>query len=458
MDYFSFFVLKVVVAGAGHIGQSLIHYLSLDYDIVVIDIKEDLLEKIQQRYDVQTIVGSASDPKILRKAQLDEKTAFIAVTNNDDVNLLSCQFAKAIGNPSFKVLRLHVETYDQAYKEEIMKKEWGIDLVFCPELKAQESILKSFHIPYAFDTYGFGKGQLILMGIQILPKSPFLGKSLLSVQKVMNAYNMKLVRLIRGHDAFVPKLHQTLNMNDALYFFCETKDYPAIMELFGFLREERNPIIFLGANTITHGILKALENDDRPFVVIDEKAEALNALSPYFPRVLFLHGNVFNPEILKAAHVEESSHMVCVTEDDTQNILTSLMAHTYGVPHCITLVRRIGYLSPLFAMGIEKMIHPSHSVLGEILQCLTKDYVHTFYPMEGESSGMVIEALVQSHSRALGMHVEDIDSAELHVLCVLRGQDILWSPSVLHCGDLVVVSVIPSFYQRFQWLFGYEKK
>lgn len=450
--------MKVVIAGAGHVGQSLIHYLSLDYDIVVIDNRGDILDRIQQRYDVQTICGSASDPKILHQAQLDEKAAFIAVTNNDDVNILSCQFAKAIGNPCFKAIRLHMDTYFKPRYQDMITKEWGIDLIFCPELNAQESIMKSFDMPYAFDSYFFFKEKLILLGIQILPKSPFVGKTLLSVQKVMGPHNVKLVRLIRGHNAFIPKFSHTLAVNDALYFLAEKDHCNTIMERFGFLKEEKEPIIFLGANTITEGILKALEEQQRPLVVIDEEEEALSSLAPHFPNVLFLQGSAFNPEILGAAHIEKSSYMICVTEDDTKNILASLMAHTYGVPHCITLVRSIGYLSPLFAMGIEKMIHPSQIIIGKLLQRLTKDYVNTFYPMEGESSGMVIEAAVHSKSRALGMDVEDINCPELHVLCIVRGEDIVWSPEDIHCGDCVLLSVAPSAYQRFQWLFGYEKE
>ena len=450
--------MKIIIAGAGHVGQSLIHYLSLDYDIVVIDIKEDLLEKIQQRYDVQTISGSASDPKVLYQAQLDDKAAFIAVTNNDDVNILSCQFAKTIGNPFFKAVRLHMDTYSKSRYQNLITQEWGIDLIFCPELNAQQSILKSFEIPYAFDNYNFSNDNLILVGIQILPKSPFVDKTLLSVQKVMNPYAIKMVRLIRGHNAFIPKFTHTLSVNDALYFLAQKENCSIIMERFGFLKEEKGPVIFLGANTINEGILKVLEKDQRPLVVIDENENALNRLAPHFPHVLFLHGNTFNPEILAAAHIEDSSYMIACSEDDTKNILTSLMAHTYGVPHCITLVRSIGYLSPLFTMGIEKMIHPSQIIIAELLQRLTKNYVNTFYPMEGESSGMVIEASITSQTRVLGMDVEEINCPELHVLCVVRGSTILWSPDVMQCGDSVVLSVIPSAYQQFQWLFGYEKK
>ena len=73
--------MKVIICGAGKVGTSIAkHLVSQKNDVTVIDQSLDLISEIREKVDLNTIIGSASNPSILKKAGADETDMIIAVT------------------------------------------------------------------------------------------------------------------------------------------------------------------------------------------------------------------------------------------------------------------------------------------------------------------------------------------------------------------------------------------
>ena len=443
--------MKLVICGAGQVGQSLVHYLAADYDMVVIDVDGALLEKVQERYDVQTIRGSASDPGVLRKANFTRDTILIAVTGNDDVNLMACQLTQALFSSRCKVARLRNEHYFQEEWKAILQHHFAIDLIFSPERNAAESIVDSFSLPYAFDTFSFLEDKILLIGFQIDHRSPFIHQTINTITQSLPS--LKIIRLIRNYQAFIPKASDTLGVNDALYLLVHKVHKRAVMKAFGYDQEELTPVILFGASLINAYVIQALEDTKHTFTVIDEDPQKMTQFSSLCPKAYFVKGNPLNPELLGATNIHESSYAISATSDDTTNILSALMAHSYGVEHCIALVRGIRYFSPLFSMGMEKMILPSQLIVARLLQKITKTYILSLYPLQGDDSGTVIEALVQQTSRALGP-TKAMEDKFLQILALEREEEILWNPKELQEGDRVLLTTLGDGYKRFQRWFS----
>jgi trk system potassium uptake protein TrkA len=446
--------MKIVICGAGHVGQNLVHYLSSDYEIVLIDKDRSILEKTQANYDVQTICGNSSDLNILKKAQIQEDSAIVAVTESDEVNIITCQLAGFIFGASFKAARLRNESFFQETWHEKIKESFQIDLIFSQERNAAEAILQSFHVPYAFDTYYFASKELILIGIQIDSKSAIIHHTINSIYHVLAAFDVKIIRIIRNYQAFIPHKNDQIIANDALYFITPSSQKREVMKALGYAHESSKSVIIFGASAVSKHVLTTLADTECAVVVIDESAEQIKKIAPYCSKALFLKGSPLNPDVLKEANVSKATYAIATTSDDTVNILSALMAHSYGVVHCLALMQRIGYLSPLFALGIEKMIHPAQLIMAFLLQKLTKKYVLSFYPLEGEFSGMVIESIVQEKSKAIGLSTEVLDDERIQVLAVVRDRQIIWNSTILQLGDCVILTTLPDGYQVFQRLFG----
>ena len=94
--------MKVIIVGAGRTGRSLVEALAKkNYDITIIDKQKNLVDDITDSYNVSGVVGSGASKDTLMKAGADTADVLIALTPVDEINLLSCMQAKALGAVGF---------------------------------------------------------------------------------------------------------------------------------------------------------------------------------------------------------------------------------------------------------------------------------------------------------------------------------------------------------------------
>ena len=99
--------MKIVIGGASGVGKSFVGYLSLgNNDIVVVDEDAAKLDDIAKEYDIQPVTGSISNPDIQEAVGMKKADMMIAVTENDEVNLVACQVAYTLFGVPRKIARV----------------------------------------------------------------------------------------------------------------------------------------------------------------------------------------------------------------------------------------------------------------------------------------------------------------------------------------------------------------
>ena len=99
--------MNIIICGAGRVGYTISKILSeQNHSITVIDQSSDDIQKINEDLDVKAIVGKATYPSILEKADAANADMIIAVTRNDEINMLICQIAYTVFNIQKKSLEL----------------------------------------------------------------------------------------------------------------------------------------------------------------------------------------------------------------------------------------------------------------------------------------------------------------------------------------------------------------
>ena len=90
--------MKIIIVGAGKVGEYLFTDLNTeDNDIILIEKKQDILNEMLSKYDIMGISGSGTNYDVLEEAGVNECEVFISVTESDEVNIISCIFAKKMG-------------------------------------------------------------------------------------------------------------------------------------------------------------------------------------------------------------------------------------------------------------------------------------------------------------------------------------------------------------------------
>lgn len=132
-----------IIVGCGRLGANLANALSdAQGNVIIMDINKDAFRKLSPSFGGLAITADATDLDTLQEAGMDKASTVIAVTNNDNVNVMVAQLAREL----FKVREVIARLYDP--ERECVYQELGIETI-CPavlSMKEIDKILGKNHI------------------------------------------------------------------------------------------------------------------------------------------------------------------------------------------------------------------------------------------------------------------------------------------------------------------------
>ena len=158
--------LKIVVVGAGKVGDTLVNRLADEgHNLVIIDKNVERLNQLADQCDCMCIPGNGASHEILEEAGVSEADLFIAVTESDELNLLCCTLAKQFNNKLSVIARVRNPEYvrDVSY----LRSRLGIEMIINPEYEAAVEASRMLFLPAAISVNSFAHGQAELVKIQI---------------------------------------------------------------------------------------------------------------------------------------------------------------------------------------------------------------------------------------------------------------------------------------------------
>ena len=106
--------MQIIVVGCGKVGRNIVTQLIKENNnVTVIDTNADLIHHISTNYDVMGIIGNGSSFNVLRQADLKHADMLIAVTESDEVNLLTCVIAKLNNSGCHTIARVRSPHYSR---------------------------------------------------------------------------------------------------------------------------------------------------------------------------------------------------------------------------------------------------------------------------------------------------------------------------------------------------------
>ncbi|WP_257012076.1 NAD-binding protein, partial [Snodgrassella alvi] len=105
--------MKILILGCGQVGSTIASNLArmTNNDVTIIDINESALQQINQRLDVQTIVGNGAWPSVLSAAGAQDADMILALTQNDETNMAACRIAYALFNTPNRIARIRYSDF-----------------------------------------------------------------------------------------------------------------------------------------------------------------------------------------------------------------------------------------------------------------------------------------------------------------------------------------------------------
>lgn len=451
--------MKIVILGAGQVGASVAESLeSEDNDITVVDIDRARLRALQDRLDLRTVTGSASHPSVLAEAGIGDADLLIAVTQSDETNLVACKLAAQLFNVPRRVARLRAA--DFLGDEQVLGSEgFGIDLAICPEQVLSDYITKLVEFPEALQVLDFADGLVSLVGVRAYVGGPLVGRPVEDIRKHMPSIDARIVAIFRGGSAIAPDGGTVIEAGDEVFCLAAEKDIRQVMRELRRMDKPVERIMIAGGGKIGLRLARSLERDYSVRIVEHNKARC-EYLATQLGRALLLQGDATDEELLEEENIAEMDLFAAVTNDDENNIMSSLLAKRMGARRVVALINRRSYVDLLQSGQIDIAISPAQATIGKLLAHVRRGDVVAVHSLR-RGAAEAIEAVVHGDRESCRVSGRRIDEIELPpgatIGAIVRGEEVLMAHHDIRieAGDHVIVFVadkktLPKVEKLFQ--------
>ena len=353
--------MKIVLVGGGKVGFALCRSLVAEkHDVVLIEQNEAVLNHIVSRFDIMGLLGNGADFTILEQAGVQECDIFIALTEYDEVNMISAVLAKKMGAKE-TIVRVRNPEYSNAYFKE--KNILGFSLIVNPELLAARAISNIIDFPNALSVERFAGGRVSLMEFVIKDSSGLCQMPISDFRKKFG--NIIVCAMERDHQLMIPSGDVTIQDKDRIFVTGNRVD----MMLFHNYFKSRavKSLLIVGAGKIAYYLLGILKDSRIDTKVIEINPERARFFSEKFPNLYIVQGDGTAKDILLEESAPSYDAVATLTGVDEENIITSMFLDRVGVQKNITKVNRTSLLEIIHAPDFSSIITPKSIAVDTIM-------------------------------------------------------------------------------------------
>jgi len=410
--------MKVIVCGAGKVGTSIAkHLVDQGNEVTVVDQSKKLIAQIKEKLDLKTIIGSASYPSVLENAGCRDADMIIAVTLQDEINMVACQMAHTFFKTPRKIARLRSEDFlNPIWRDLYNADNMPIDLIISPELEVAKSIERQIKTPGVYDIVPFFDGHAQLMNINIHENCPLIDTDLKSIHELFQEdedanknLRASIIGIFRNEKLFIPKKNDALNLNDTIFLLTDNKHVHRAMSAFGLNEEPIDKIIIIGGGNIGFNLAKDLEESDSDIsvTIVENNEDRANFIADGLKEALILKGDGLDQSILDEANISNADMILALTNDDETNIIIAAIARKNNCESLI-LVNNSEYNNLKDVLGIGRVVDPRMITVSKILKHIHRGKIESVYSI-GNNQAEIIHAQALKTSKLINKSIKEND-------------------------------------------------
>ena len=428
--------MNIIICGAGRVGFTIAKLLSEQgHSITVIDQSSDDIQKINDSLDVKAIVGKATYPSILEKANASETDMIIAVTRNDEINMLICQIAFSIFNIPKKIARIRSQDYlNPKFTRVYSKENLPIDVIISPEIEIAKSIQRKLEAPGALDSVPFAENKIRLLEILIKDSCQSIDIKFDELTKKYPKLEANVIGINREDNFFIPKKTDTVKKDDKIYVIINSLQMSETLEAFGHKEKISNKILIIGGGNIGYNLAKNIEEtlETVRVKIVEKNKERAEYLANELNDSIIINGNGLDEEVLAEANLDEAETVLALTNDDEDNLMVSVLVEKFAKDQkeiedkrTMALINKPNYSLLQSSLKIDDLIDPRMNTVSSILKHVHKGTIENAYTISnGEYE--VIEAEIIETSELINKDLKNSNlPEEIKIGAVLREEKVI---------------------------------
>ncbi len=437
--------MNIIICGAGRVGFTIAKLLSeQNHSITVIDQSSEDIQKINDTLDVKGIVGKATYPAILEKADGTNTDMIIAVTKNDEINMLVCQIAHTVFKIPKKIARIRSQDYlNPKFSNVYNTENLPIDVIISPEIEIAKSIQRKLEAPGALDNVPFAENKIRLLEINVDKSCPLIGIKLNELTKKFPKLEANILGVIRNEKFIILKKNDIMKENDKAYVIINSSQMEQTLTAFGHNETISNKILIIGGGNIGFNLAKNIEKsfESVRIKIIEKNKERAEFIASQLNNSIIINGNGLDEDVLSEANLEEIQTVLALTNDDEDNLMVSVLVEKFSKDkRTMALINKPNYALLQSSLKIDDLIDPRMNTVSSILKHVHKGTIETAYSiLSGEYE--VIEAEIIETSELINKELKKANLPdEIRIGAILRDKDIIIPRSnfIFQKDDIVV--------------------
>ncbi|MEE8835666.1 MAG: Trk system potassium transporter TrkA [Eubacteriales bacterium] len=436
--------MQIIVVGCGKVGRAIVAQLSTeDNNVTIVDVDADVVRDISTIYDVMGVVGNGTSYATLKEAGLDVADMIIAVTESDEVNLLTCVIAQQkVG--CHTIARVRNPIYSE--ESDFLKSELHLSMTINPEYEAAHEMLNLIRFPNAIEVDSFAHDKIDLLRFKVPENSAYDGMTLKdAMQKISQAVLVCIAE--RGNDVMIPNGDFEIRRGDVLTIIISPLEADQFFRHFGVRSRRIRSVMIVGGGEISFYLTKMLLRNKIDVKIIERNRTRCDELNDAFPEAMICCADGTNQEVLAEEHIDDVDAFVSCTGIDEINAMLSMYAQEHVREKCITKINHGALNGIIERLELDTIVDPKNITAQRIIQYVRAtgnsmdSNVETLYRlMNGRVEAM--EFLIRPNSKVIGISLQEMHLKDNVLVAGIMRNGKLIIPGGQDCfeeGDAVII-------------------
>ncbi|MDO4816089.1 MAG: Trk system potassium transporter TrkA [Bacillota bacterium] len=436
--------MKIVIIGGGKVGALLASELTNEnHDVVIIDEDKEKVKLFSETMDVMTLHGNGALASVQREADVDESDLVIAVTAQDEMNILACIVARKLGCPN-TIARVRNRGYaEQMY---MLKDDLGLSMVINPELLAAKEFYGLLQMPAFMNRDSFAEGRAENVELAVDKDSVLNGLCLKDMSSKVNV-KVLVCAVVRDGKVFIPDGNFVLSEGDKIYVTAPARMLAKLTHELKLRSRKSKNVLIVGGGKIAEFLAPMLLKSGTRVKIIESDRNRCSYLAEIMPDASIICSDGSSQAVLKMHNIEHMDAVLPLTNIDEENIIIAMFARRVGVPQVLTKINRMEYGEILGDRGADALVSSKELCSYEVVRFVRAmentggSAVLTIYKLaDGKAEAQ--EFAVTDATKNLGVPLMNLKlKPGILIACIShKGKIIIPGGSdMLSSGDTVVV-------------------
>jgi trk system potassium uptake protein TrkA len=371
--------MKIVILGAGTVGTWVADLLcQRRHSVTVVDVDPVHTRRINEELDVRALTGEASHASVLFQADVMGADLCLAVTGDDEANIVAASMAKAMGARR-AIARVYAPVFRDLSTFDY-QRHFGIDRMLSLEHLSATELAHHVRMPDAFTVETFARGTIEVHEIVVGKKRRLADVPL---REIKLPKGVRIGSIHRDDRLWIAGADDRLQVGDRITVIGRREDVDEVRDLFRIGASPKLGVVIAGGGETGHHLARVLRSDRFSVVMMEESRARCEFLAATLPHVTVVQADATRRAVLEEERVGTADVFAACTGDDENNIMAGVEAREIGAKKIMAVVGRPDYADIVGRLGIDVAVSPRDVMAKQIMSFLQKGAVVSRMPLPG---------------------------------------------------------------------------